>query len=87
VTTDSTGEINISTKYGGKGIDLRSVVGHISRNIKIYGSPDDNWGGSVYVYHWVDDSKSPKVNARGVVIFDGVEMYNVGKKDTEKAGI
>lgn len=59
----------------------------MTRNIKVSGSTQDNWGGSIFIYHWIDDAADPKVNARGVVILDGVELFNVGKKDTEKAGI
>lgn len=34
---------------------MRAAVGHISRNIKISGTTEDNWGGHIFVYHWIDD--------------------------------
>ena len=78
--------MTIRTEFG-ESIDMRSAVGHISRNIKISGSPEDNWGGHIFVYHWLDDSKDPAINARGTIIFNGVDLSNMGQRDTEKAGI
>jgi len=54
VTTDDSGLNQISSDYGG-GLDMRAIVGHLTRNIKIQGSSTDNWGGHIYVYHWIDD--------------------------------
>jgi len=66
---------------------MRATVGHITRSIKIYGSGLDNWGGHIFVYHWIDDKKDPPINARGVIVLDGVELFNMGKRDLEKGGI
>ncbi len=34
---------------------MRAIVGHLTRNIKIVGTETDNWGGHIYVYHWIDE--------------------------------
>ena len=77
VSTDAStpGQINIKSTFGGKGLDMRAAVGHITRNIKISGSEDDNWGAHIFVYHWIDPSKTPAVDARGVIILDSIELF------------
>ena len=57
---------------------MRATVGHLTRNIKISGSSEDNLGGHFYIYHWIDESKKPAINARGNIILDSVELYNMG---------
>lgn len=49
-------------------LDLRAVVMHITRNIVIAGTPDDNWGGRVLVYLWMGTGFA----LRGQVELDGV---------------
>ena len=77
VATDGTGEINIKATYGG-GLDMRAAVGHLTRNIKIRGSTEDNWGGHFFVYHWIDDTLLTPVDARGSIVLDSVELINMG---------
>lgn len=84
VTTDDSGLNQISSDYGG-GLDMRAIVGHLTRNIKIQGSSTDNWGGHIYVYHWIDDKQG--IDSRGSIQLESVELYNMGKRDVEKAGI
>lgn len=82
--TDSSGLNQISADFGG-GLDMRAIVGHLTRNIKIQGSETDNWGGHIYVYHWIDNTQ--QINTRGTIWLESVELYNMGKRDVEKAGI
>ena len=44
-------------------------------------------GGSILVYHWILKDNLNDVNARGSFVLYGVELENMGQKDTEKAGI
>lgn len=45
MTNDDSGYIKIEERYG-KGLDMRTVVGHITRNIRIMGNyVDDVLGG------------------------------------------
>ena len=57
---------------------MRAAVGHLTRNIKIKGSTEDNWGGHFFVYHWIDNTVTPAVNARGTIILDSIELSNMG---------
>lgn len=75
VASDSSGLNQISGDFGG-GLDMRAIVGHLTRNIKIQGSGTDNWGGHIYVYHWIDNTQ--QVNTRGTIILESVELYNMG---------
>lgn len=40
-------------------LDQRAVVAHITRNIKIKGSKQDDWGCHVLVYHYMNDLAIP----------------------------
>jgi len=40
----NTSEISIGSSYSGT-LDMRAGVGHLTRNIKIYGTAEDGWGG------------------------------------------
>ena len=66
---------------------MRATVGHLTRNIKISGTPEDNWGGHIYIYNWIVEKEQDPINARGSITFDGVELNNMGQRDCEKAGI
>ena len=35
---------------------MRAGVGHITRNIKIFGESADNMGGHIQVYHYILDT-------------------------------
>ena len=81
VATDGSGITNIDVKFGG-GLDMRAGVGHITRNIKIEGTSEDNLGGTLFVYHWIvidEDNPVNAVNQRGSVILNGVELNNMGQ--------
>lgn len=83
---DSSAYLKIDSKYNGE-LDMRGTVGHLTRNIKIEGSPEDGWGGTILVYHWIYQDSKTDISARGNIIFQGVELNNMGQKDNEKAGI
>lgn len=57
---------------------MRGTVGHLTRNIKIVGSDEDGWGGSILVYHWILEDSTTDIDARGNFIFNGVELDNMG---------
>lgn len=82
--SDGSGLNQISADYGG-GLDMRAVVGHLTRNIVIQGSVQDNWGGHIFVYHWIDEKQ--QINSRGSIQLESVELVNMGKRDIEKGGI
>jgi hypothetical protein len=44
VGTNAESHLQIAGNFGG-GIDMRCVVGHVTRNIRISGSEEDLWGG------------------------------------------
>lgn len=55
----------ISNNYGT--LDARTMVGHLTRNIKIVSGGDTNWGYSVFVYGYNDGATRV-----GNAVFDGV---------------
>lgn len=71
--------MKIEDIYGG-GLDLRASVGHITRNIKIKGSDEDDLGGHLQVYHYIysDEEQGIDINSRGKIHLSGVEMDNMG---------
>lgn len=68
VGTTNDSEVKVNGKYGGT-IDMRCAVGHLTRNIKIYGTSEAALGGHLQVYHYIvdDDSIGLHINARGAV--------------------
>jgi len=71
----SNSKVIISSTYGGS-LDMRSAVGHLTRNIKISGTDVEGWGCTILVYYWYEESM--KIDKRGYVKFDGVEVKNCG---------
>lgn len=61
---------------------MRTVVGHITRNIKINAEVEDELGGHLQVYHWLRketvDNVVYDIDLRGNIEFYGVEMNNMG---------
>lgn len=69
---------------------MRTAVGHITRNIKIRGNQDPtNLGGHLQVYHYIyeDIEKGLNINARGSAILEGVELENMGQRDSENSAL
>lgn len=66
---------------------MRATVGHLSRNIKIRGNIEDDWGGTLLVYHWIFENATDSISARGSVFLDGVEFFNMGKRNSDNAGV
>lgn len=64
-------------------LDLRSEVVHLTRNIVISGTDEDNWGGRILVYLW----SGAGFAFRGQVELDGVELINMGQRDSGNAGL
>lgn len=68
-------------------MDMRATVGHLTRKIKVHGNNTD-WGLHMLVYHWrIFDGAELVLDTRGNFYLDGVEMYNLGQRDTFAAGI
>lgn len=44
VGNDDNSYIKVDSKYG-SGLDMRTTVGHLTRNIRIYGTDEDETGG------------------------------------------
>lgn len=68
---------------------MRTVVGHITRNIKIEGSADGNLAGHIKAYHWEAKAEGSDntVEAFGRINLHGVELSNVGQAGSENAGL
>lgn len=56
-------------------LDLRAIVALLSRNLQIYGTEEDQWGGHISVYN------------KGRLVLQGVELSNMGQMDTKNAAI
>jgi hypothetical protein len=67
-------------------IDMRCTVGHLTRNVKLYGTSEDNLGGHLFVYHYGQDPDQG-LAFHGEIDLTGVELYNMGQKDSNNAGI
>lgn len=65
---------------------MRAVVGHLTRNIVIEGSTDDDDGCRVVVYQF-DETPSLGFPRRGYAQLHGVEFKNCGSKDKSQSGL
>ena len=72
----------INTEYGY--LDMRAEVGVLSRNIKIIGANDSDWGCRVLTarYQVFDSDTNSLVFIEGNSIIQGVEMNGCGQRDT-----
>jgi hypothetical protein len=66
-------------------LDMRTEVLYMTRNVRISGTGDDNWGGRVYVTQIYDPTLGDYV--RGTALIDGAEFVNCGQPNTTFAGL
>lgn len=73
---------SISTQYGT--LDMRTEVGVLTRNIKIIGANDSDWGCRVLTarYQVYDNDLGSLVWIEGRSIMQGVEISGCGQRDT-----
>lgn len=69
----------------GSHLDMRAVVGVLSRNIRIKGDKQENLGCNILVYQYTDEY-SGRIR-RGNINFEGVEISFCGQSDTERAAL
>jgi hypothetical protein len=73
-------------------IDIRTEVLHLSRNIKIIGDNNDDWGMNLVTTHNEDtaaniDGEVETVYRKGYAIIDSVEFMNWSQYQNQKAWI
>lgn len=67
---------------------MRALVGLLTRNVKVSGSKDSDWGCRVLVTQFSDVKKITKDKTRrGVAIIQGVEFEHCGQFDTDRGGL
>lgn len=66
------------------GVDIRTEVILLSRNVKITGDDADGWGGQVLA---TDLFESNGAWRKGQIEFDNVQVYNCSQRNTYKAAI
>jgi hypothetical protein len=71
---------NLSTAQDYNGVDMRGEVITLSRNIKIRGTDEEDWGGMIITTDSVEFDSSMKMTIRnGITILDNVEVYNCSR--------
>ena len=67
-------------------LDMRTGVGHLTRNIKISGNVESTgWGCRVLIYSF-NETGAP-IESRGYATLNGVEWINCGQFDSTKAAL
>ncbi|CAD8161606.1 unnamed protein product [Paramecium octaurelia] len=69
-------------------LDMRSLVGHLTRKIKIEGGPSKHGlGCRVLIYQFEEPEANLGFPRRGYTILRGVEFNNCGQYDTSRSGL
>ena len=77
-----------STGANYQGLDMRGEVVLLSRNIVIQGDNSNSWQGQFVTADATQiDATGNSVTLSGLTILDGVELYNMGQHNTEKAAL
>jgi hypothetical protein len=77
-----------STGANYQGLDMRGEVILLSRNIVIQGDNSNSWQGQFVTADATQiDATGNSVTLSGLTILDGVELYNMGQHNTEKAAL
>ena len=66
------------------GVDVRTEVLMLTRNIKVYGEDADGWGGQIMATDLMEGDGTMR---EGYLIMDNVQVYNCSQKDTFKSAI
>ena len=84
---DHYGDSKVIETHLGRPLDMRAVVGHLSRNIVIQGSDEGGWGCRILVTKTVDKIGEFNVDRNGEIQFRGVEVRYCGQPSSERASI
>ncbi|CAK63318.1 unnamed protein product (macronuclear) [Paramecium tetraurelia] len=69
-------------------LDMRAVVGHLTRKIKIEGGPSvHGLGCRVLIYQFEEPEANLGFPRRGYTVLHGVEFNNCGQYDTQRSGL
>jgi len=74
----------VSTAADFNGIDMRTEVFLLTRNVKIQGEDNSNWSGQVLV---TDICESDGEVREGSLVMDHVQVYNCSQRDTPNSAI
>jgi hypothetical protein len=84
---DHYGDSKVIETHLGRPLDMRAVVGLLSRNIVIQGSNEGNWGCRILVTKTVEKIGDFNVDRNGEIQLRGVEVRFCGQPSSERASI
>jgi hypothetical protein len=84
---DHYGDSKVIETHLGRSLDMRAVVGLLSRNIVIQGSDEGGWGCRILVTKTIEKISGVNVDRNGELQFRAVEVRFCGQPSTENAGV
>ena len=78
-------EQTVTTEQGE--LDMRAEVGHLTRNLVVESSTEDDWGCNIITPSFATINGSIKGTNQGSLILRGVEIKKCGQRDTNKAAV